>query len=823
MTDVDDRDAGARSFPPQRLPYSKKGERWRRECVDWAARRVTGDGGPARKSAARKAVNRDLVAGRVHLDDMRRVVAPDLRNIGFRPEDIQHYPIINPKINLLVGEERKRVFEHRVVVTNPNGVSEVERARRDEVRRRYEEYLGGPASAGGGDDEAHMARVNEFMAFEWQDARERRANALLDHYAKEQNFDMSFNSGFHDAIVYGEEMYICDIVGGEPLLTRLDPMCVHAFRRGDGCRLEDADVVAIESYWSPGKVTDWFHGSLSADDLRRLDSLTRGSGDGEEDAREAWMERLYPPRPDAEGVDWSAGGAGGGEAVDAQGNVRVLRVFWKSRKKILKVKGYDPVTGETTATIYPEGHKIDKTLGEEAEELWVNEAWEGTLIGADIYVDIRPRRVQYGSMGNPSRCHFGIIGTMYSFDGRAPFSLVDMMKPYNYLYDIIHDRLNKLIARSWGAILRLDLAQVPAGWDLEKWMYFARESGVAVTDSFKEGLNGAAAGKLAGGMNNNTSGVINLNDSASIAQDIQLLQFIQQEMSSVVGISAQREGAIDNRETVGGVERATVQSSHITEWLFSMHNDTKKRVCECFLETAKAAMRGGGLKFRHLLGDGSMALVEVGGDEFAECDYGLVVDYGNDAQRLRQGIETLAQAALQNQTLSFSTIMKLYNSGSLAEKQRLVEKSERDALAARQQAEQRELQARQAEVEAGQEAERAKMESEERMRLLDAETRVRVAEIEARARVDAAAAQAMYRNDDAEAAERRRQFDERMELDRRKLDEARRKAEADERARDRDRDAKAEQARRDSRDRMTMEALKLQQQERLAKRRDTDG
>lgn len=77
----------------------------------------------------------------------------------------------------------------------------------------------------------------------------------------------------------------------------------------------------------------------------------------------------------------------------------------------------------------------------------------------------------------------------------------------------------------------------------------------------------------------------------------------------------------------------------------------------------------------------------------------------------------------------------------------------------------------------------------------------------------------MYRNDDAEAAERRRQFDERMELDRRKLDEARRKAEADERARD----AKAEQARRDSRDRMTMEALKLQQQERLAKRRDTDG
>ena len=37
----------------------------------------------------------------------------------------------------------------------------------------------------------------------------------------------------------------------------------------------------------------------------------------------------------------------------------------------------------------------------------------------------------------------------------------------------------------------------------------------------------------------------------------------------------------------------------------------------------------------------------------------------------------LAQAALQNQTLSFSTIMKLYSSTSLIEKQRLVEKDER--------------------------------------------------------------------------------------------------------------------------------------------------
>jgi hypothetical protein len=75
------------------------------------------------------------------------------------------------------------------------------------------------------------------------------------------------------------------------------------------------------------------------------------------------------------------------------------------------------------------------------------------------------------------------------------------------------------------------------------------------------------------------------------------------EMADVAGISKQREGQISNRETVGGVERATLQSSHITEWLFSIHDDVKKRALECFLETAKIAMKGRTKKFNYILPD----------------------------------------------------------------------------------------------------------------------------------------------------------------------------------------------------------------------------
>ena len=221
-----------------------------------------------------------------------------------------------------------------------------------------------------------------------------------------------------------------------------------------------------------------------------------------------------------------------------------------------------------------------------------------------------------------------------------------MMKPYNYLYDVIHDRLNKLIAKNWGKIITLDLAKVPERWDVEKWLYFAKTNNIAVVDSFKEGNKGAATGKLAGGLNNASSGVIDAELGNTIQQYTNLLEFIKMEMSEVAGITKQREGQVANRETVGGVERATLQSSHITEYLFLIHDDVKKRTLEAFLETAKIALKGRSKKFQYLLSDGSIQIMDIDGDEFAEADYGLVVDNSNGLQELQQKMDMLAQAAL---------------------------------------------------------------------------------------------------------------------------------------------------------------------------------
>lgn len=765
------------SFPAQQIPYNRKDDEWRKQCVDWGVDRTSGTSDVARGSLRHMRINYDLVNGRAHVSDFTKVLQPEKFNVGFIPDDIQHYPIINPKLNLLIGEESKRVFEMRVIVTNPTAVSDMEREKANVLRDQYIAFLQ-DSNQDPQADQRKLEAINEYMTYEYQDMREIRANALLNHYSKELNFSMAFNTGFKDALTVGQEMYKIDIISGEPTIERLDPRNVFVFRSGNSDRVEDADIVVIEDYWAVGRIYDTFYDALTDKDRKYIEDIASASGDSGDKAEESVIDSVFsvdyigedgiamkgdPERRGAMGLRPLA-------TYDESGNIRVVRVYWKSRKKILKVKSYDDVTGETIYNIFPEDHVIDESKGEEAEELWVNEAWEGTKIGDDVYVNIRPMPVQFCRLSNPSRCHFGIIGSLYNLGGDRPFSLVDMMKPYNYMYDVIHDRLNRLIAKNWGNLLELDLASLPQGFDIEKWMYYARESNLVIKNSFSEG-SGAARGKLAGGLNNASKGVIPFDMGQTINSYVSYLEYLKKEMSEVVGISPQREGSISNRETVGGVERATVQSAHITEWLFSTHNDVKRRVYEAFLEVAKAALQGQNLKFNYILSDNSLSVVDIDGDEFSECDYGLSVDCSNEAQALKQSIETLARAALQTQTLSFSSIMKLYSSSSLAEKQRMVEKAEKDAIERQQQQMQQEQQMAQQQLQAQQQAAQMQAQMQAQINKENNDTKIKVAQIEAMTRYETTLTNVQDpRQFEESLQEKRRQFNERLDLDKESLE-----------------------------------------------------
>lgn len=768
------------NLPPQQLPFSKKNKKWRKAHLDWADSKTFFNYSLVRKSVIHKKINYDLLNGKLHMSDIELVLNPDSIKAGFVPDRIQHYPIMNSKLNVLRGEESRRVFDYRVIVTNPNAISEIENNKKEELLQNLQKLM---ADTSKSEEEFNqeLEKLNDYYTYEWQDMREIRGNAILNHYVKEYNIPLLFNNGFMDAVTVGEEIYQCDIVGGEPVIERLNPLKVRIFKSGYSNKIEDADIIIIEDYWSPGRVIDTYHDVLSKKDIEYIENIPDHIGQASIDSMDNIDERFGYVNNHMVGEEISTDGfyfdpfnlfsdsiSNSLLPYDLAGNIKVLRMYWKSRRRIKKVKSYDPETGEEVYNFFPETYIIDKDNGEEEQIFYINEAWEGTKIGTDIYVNMRPRVVQYNRLSNSSRCHFGIIGSIYNLNDSRPFSLVDMMKRYNYFYDVIHDRLNKIMARNWGKLLRLDFAKIPKKWDIEKWMYYAKVNGIAVEDSFKEGNIGAASGKLAGALNNSSSGVIDAEFGNSIQSQINLLEFIKMEMSEVVGITRQREGQISNRETVGGVERATLQSSHITEWLFVIHDDVKRRVLECFLETAKIAFKGRSKKFQYILSDNSMRIMDIDGDEFAEADYGLVVDNSQGTQELAQKLDMLAQAALQNQTLSFSTIMRLYNSSSLAEKQRLVEKDEQAIQARNAQAQQQQMQAQQQIVQLENEQRLAEMQQKEQANIRDNETKIIVAQIQASSKEDGIS-EPETNEDRANLREKIREFDEKMRLEKEKL------------------------------------------------------
>lgn len=782
-------------FPRQQLPFTQKTKKWRKRCMDWAEGRTFFNHSLIRKSVIHKKINYDLLTGKLHMEDLHLVLNPNNLDANFVPDQIQHYPIMNSKLNVLRGEELKRVFDYRVVVTNPNAISEIEENKKQELMARMQQIIQ-DSTQSEEQFNTELEKLNDYFMYEWQDMREIRANALLNHYVKELNIPLIFNKGFMDAMAIGEEIYQCDIVGGEPVIERVNPMKIRVFKSGFSNRVEDADLIIMEDYWSPGKIIDTYYDVLTKKDMEYIESAPNHIDSPAKDSMDNIDERfgfidgtMIDDRPNAgEGFYFNAEGLFPDVTnssllpYDLAGNLRVLRMYWKSRRKIKKVKSYDPQTGEEIFTLYPETYVINKDLGEEEEIYYVNEAWEGTKIGDSIYVNMRPRVIQYNRLNNPSRCHFGIVGSIYNLNDDKPFSLVDMMKPYNYLYDAIHYRLNKLIAKNWGKIIELDLAKVPDGWDIAKWLYYAQNNNIAVVNSFNEGKVGAATGKLSGALNNASRGVIDAELGNIIQQNINLLEFIKLEMADVAGISKQREGQISNRETVGGVERATLQSSHITEWLFAQHDDVKRRALECFIETAKIALKGRNKKFQYILSDNSIRVMDIDGDEFAEADYGLVVDNSNSIQELQQKMDMLAQAALQNQTLNFSTIMKLYNSSSLAEKQRMVERNERELVERQQQMQQQQLEAQQQQAQMEAQAKEADMQLRDQMNQRDNETKIVVATIAANAKAqegDGIEEPVFSEESRANLMEKMREFDERLKLDKERLAFDKEKAKTD--------------------------------------------
>ena len=582
--------------------------------------------------------------------DLKYVTNPFKQDDGF-PATAQDYNIIKPKIDLLLGEETKRPFNFRVVRTSDIATSNLQ----DKAKQLLIDYVQASIMSKLGPEEQARyqealqsgeimtpEQIQKYLTKDYKDIAEIAAQHSLNYLKQKLNVTHEFFKGWKDALIAGEEIYYVGVINGEPYVERVNPLSFSYEQSADLEFIHEASWCCRKMNMSATEIYDRFYDKMSEKQLNELldmmDDGTRGGLNPQ--VRKTSLDYPHIKTRTINGFS--------SNPFQNADNINVWHCCWKSFKKIGFVTIINPETGVEEEFEVDESYKV---TGREVnvEWTWIIEVWEGYRVGEDLYIGIQPVEYQHISADNPNSQKLPYTGVVYNNTNSSPRSLVSMMKPLQYMYIVIWYRLELAMARDKGKVVTMDITQIPKSMniDVAKWMHYLGALGVNFVNPYEEGwdIPGREGGKPS---QFNQITALDLTMANTIDQYINLMDKIESMVSEITGVTKQREGAISSNELVGNVERSVVQSAHITEPLFWVHNQVKKEVLSMLLNTAKFAWKDSDKRCIHyVLDDATRAFLTLNDDFFYE-DMDIFLDDSTKNQQQLEALKQLMQPAMQN-------------------------------------------------------------------------------------------------------------------------------------------------------------------------------
>lgn len=633
------------AFPRQKLPLSKKGKKWQENCVNYiiGEGNVT-SGGNSTSYYGELQTYYNLYNSIFDEKDFKSITNPFKVEDGF-PATPHDFNIIRPKVDLLIGEETKRPLNFRVIRTSQEATSEMQ----EKEKQMILQYIEAAITAKMSPEEAQQfqeqlqsgeimppEQIAKYMDKDYKDIVENTAYHSLTYLREKLDLDNEFIKGWKDGLISGREIYYVGVLNAEPYAERVNPICFSYDKSPDLDFIEDGSWCCRKMRMPITEVYDRYYDKLEEKDLDKLEEMigsTPGRNLGDRSPVDMGIQLRIYDNPIFEGSGKSL--------------VNVWHCCWKSFKKIFYVTTTDdagqPQINIVDETYQPVGNEVS------IEPDWIIEVWEGYRAGSDLYFGIQPIEYQHVSIDNPNSQKLPYCGAIYSNTNSKPRSLVSILKPLQYMYIVLWYRLELAIARDKGKVVNMDITQIPKSMNISpaKWMHYLSSVGVNFINPYEEGWNipGREGGKPA---QFNQITALDLTMSNVIAEYIQLMDKIEELAGTISGITAQREGAVSTSEMVGNVERSVVQSSHITEPLFWVHNQCKRRVLNMLLNTAKGAWEETGKqKLQYIFDNGERAFLDITPKFYYEDMDVFVSDTSKDLENI-QKLQQLIQPAMQN-------------------------------------------------------------------------------------------------------------------------------------------------------------------------------
>jgi hypothetical protein len=331
----------------------------------------------------------------------------------------------------------------------------------------------------------------------------------------------------------------------------------------------------------------------------------------------------------------------------------VVRTYWISKKKIGKVIYLDELGNEQSMLVDEEYKSGTIPTQQSLEWGWINQWYQGIKIGPDIY-HIKPFKLLP---------YCPIIGQVFEVKNTEAKSLVDMMKPFQVIYNVCMNQLYKLLEKEVGKVQLMSIRHIPIPKDgdaqdaLDIWEMEARNRGVVFVDDSPENLKSPSS------FNQYTS--LDLTRTQEIQARYTLAQQIKNECWELIGMSRQRLGSVQASESATGTNTAIQQSYAQTEPLFVAHEYVLGQLYQAiidaslYIESQKPQST-----ISYITSEGESAFVSVNGTDLRFRDLKVFLTNRPEDRQMFTEIRGLSQAVIQNGG-SLHDVIELYSTNSM--------------------------------------------------------------------------------------------------------------------------------------------------------------
>ena len=618
-------------------------------------------------------VNYDLYNNILDPSELEYVCKPFGAEQGDLPAVMANKDISSYRIKALQGMEARRSLGYKIMAVNPEATSRKEEEYNNRQKQFVIDTIMSPIRLKAEQElleqikgqslseqekqelvqkmeqqiqENTPERVRKYMSRDHQDPAEIQGHQILEWVKKKEDVNFKFNQGFKHALLSAYEIYYIGIENKKAIMKVINPLRFSCQISPEIDFIEDSEWCVAEYRMLPSQVIMRFELKDSEIDeiynnyKHRTTSFLNEQGD----------------------IDF---GREDDNSIADENTVSVKHIQFPGLRKIGFLTYEDFETGQIFQDfIVDENYSLNKENGDiEIKWEWIPETYEVWKIGTSIYKEMSPAKGQIKDISNLYTRKLNYYGAVYDATNSQPTCPMDRLVAYQYFYNVVDYKIQLLMNSDEGKKILMNINAVPSnnGIDMKTWQYMSKATPYMFYNPDEEGMTNQDVNTIAK--------VLDLSLISDISKYIEILDHIERQAGKSVGVTDPVLGQTAVSEKVGNNQQNLIQTGHILEPYFLYHDKVKKNVLNALLETAKVAIveNPDDTAIIYALDDMSSEMLNVDKELLNNSTYALFIENASMIKEVKDQITNLTHAAMQNQTIELSDVLKVIRKDSIAE------------------------------------------------------------------------------------------------------------------------------------------------------------